>query len=929
MSEISYDSITRKESSTSETEDDVYIFQRRLTVVKNFSHLLMFILFFLAIVIPWWITRDESLKSFKFLSAERVTMSSQGFANATQNLMMKYEIASELLASIASDPSICSCSREHIFNFIKFGETMNEVLSPRPYRFYLGNNYTASCQLEFDENDKKKFKLYMVFPYNETIDQVRIFNETENFQNGDFDMFNGGIFERFISQDESGFRYTVMHNQGYWSSSLALFGGQDDPRTMTSFYPVNFEPNDAPATLCGVTILNTDLVSVYQELPSPENSRWLLLDENLRMIIDREHGALYPDSIESLNPTYPYVENASNELWREASQYIDDLEDGKILLIVINDSVYHMIRRSIRTKAKLTFNFIMLFGLENFTLKVIIPTTHIIIGIIVVLGVVIFLISFIQIQNKHKRDSKLAKPLISEEVERILNSGSIGEVIYGLRQLEMSTPEEIMMNKVVDSVVCNIAKPSNRLFSVSTNTQTKTCEFCRFLKPEIIKKSHYSTSNSTYSSTLPSNTNLNNNNSNNNIDDSFQHNYEQVIRFENNNIEKYNYNFYRNCEINHQNNLTVPDKDDKNNEADPYYTWKNLTFERMKKDIQMKSSRNLSIHIDKCIVYKFIEFLNDKQLFFIEFDPDKLIEFAIFFTKKMNKNPYKTLESINLLNQLFLHDFGQWIVNKLDMFALIFSVLIRDIENFSIQEQQKLLKCDDKEFLLNDSVSRGLRTMKIVKILLNSFIPINQNDTKSDNNNHTGEMPSDIKTDSNNAVFSYFMNRVETLFQSCEIAYHFEIYGEFKNRIESPEFSATNNPDDLILFMKSIFVFLDYSRYFTEEDTFDNVFEELNKILFTEEEKSKDHFVWSYHFEILDKFVSPYAFVLSNLVHIEWLHERLLSNTENILKKLNGVSNHAESLCESEDNSEHAYLYSDSESADFDSESDPSTDSEM
>ena len=828
MSEVSYDSFTRKSSlaGNEETKNDIYLYKRHLRIIRQVSNMLVFILFFFAIFIPWWIMRRESLESIQFLSSERIIIASQNFANETQNLLMKYEIAANLISGYSTDPMIFQCTAENIQNFIYFGASVVEVLQPQPLRFYLSHPQVASCQLEFDPNNSNVFFLSMLFPYNSTHDQVRVYGSDTDFSSNRFDPSVDGIHSTYVTHNLSDFRFPQFNDQGFWSSNISRDSQFNETRILTSYFPSFLYQNDTlvNSSLGGVTLKNSDIVAAYSGLPSPEGSQYILLDQNSRIIIERENGALYPSIINDNVPHFPAIEDSPNPIWRGLQDTISNLTDGVIMNININESMYFIIKRTIRTNTRLSVDFIMLYGLDDVNDQILIPISYMIIILLVVIAVSMFILSFFLNQNRKKKEKRLSRPLISEEVERIINSGTIGEAIYGLRQLEMSTPEEIMMNKVIDFSVINMAKNPRHLFSVAYSSESN-CEFCKYLNAEPFKPIHMNAySNETRS------------------------------------MRKFSQqpSAYLNSRQSSKNNFS---------QTNPFSTWQNLTFNKIRNEIHAKNSIDIEIDIEKLIVFRFIEFINDKELFFVEIDPDKLMEFAIYFTHKINKNLYKTFYSLNIFCYLFNLDFGEWIENRIDTFVLIFCIFVRDILNIPDNEEinyfdESEIDAFKKSLVINDRFSIIRRKLKILKKLLRKFLM-------------TGD----------NEGYKYLKNLVFEIFESCDSSNHFEIFGEFKNRIESPEFSVTNDVNDKLLFMKFIFIFTDYSHFFCEPEDFDIVFDEVSQIIFTTDELENEYFIWDYHFEICDKLVAPFVTVLSSLCNVDILNEHLNRNLDLIHQK--------------------------------------------
>lgn len=199
--------------------------------------------FFFAIFLPWLQIRGVSLKSVYFLCAEHIATNSMSFSYMIGDYLQRFEITTGYTSSFADDDGLVRCDPEHMFYFKKFCDHINNDAVLRPYRYYLGHNQTDSCQLEYYSNEENTdqpnnsfFKLFYLFPYNETYDMIRVYNETVDFKNWNF--FTDGEFVEFVDVESSNLNFYDTHKEPFWTTGLAEFGSQNESRVFTILYPV-------------------------------------------------------------------------------------------------------------------------------------------------------------------------------------------------------------------------------------------------------------------------------------------------------------------------------------------------------------------------------------------------------------------------------------------------------------------------------------------------------------------------------------------------------------------------------------------------------------------------------------------------------------------------------------------------------------------
>ncbi|OHS95313.1 hypothetical protein TRFO_38581 [Tritrichomonas foetus] len=839
--------ISNRDLSTASTDNRSFaIYERRKTTANIVYQTTTLIILFAAGISIYEEIRAASLSSVYSMNKEHITAHSISYAYTIDENLLRYEISSQLMASLSDEtPYLVHCDRDHIFYYIAFTNNVNRFSNPMPYRYYITHDGVGGCQIEYNMNNLSQFDLYYMFPYNSTHDQVRKFNESINYL--DWDPNTEGIFINYITINESNFRFKEGDYQKtlFWTSGIARFGGQTDPRVFTNFKPV--WRNDIQATTAaGSSIYLVDLYNMIKKRTQASHSRYIMTDSDYNVLIDDRNGALMPLDIVNYQPIFPKIYQLEDEVWRNVSMAFDIPNlpiDIPEIVNVSNDesgvvSQYVIMKRVMHTRSLTAFYLIMVFELDQIIENIYFKITVIFICCFIAVILSIGMIKVLMYRNTTKRDNKLfcelnngnqtnnlpqnqTKPefekndendmtnkrqltLISSNVNNLTNNnsfyfhnrrefggtkkkkdnfyfGNISKAISRLRNVELNYPEDSMLNRAFDRAVNELARIRSEIFNVE------------YKKIESNQKS-------TKNVNLTQNSNQNQNNCE--FCSFLNHDFLIVQEFED--TKKNN-------------------SKNKKTSKTPFSIWQMLNHKFEYRANSFIKDNLLKNDPEKYIIIMFLKLIQKEKLFFPGFDPDLLIIFLLSFLTRKVTAPYTKIESFKFAKKLILDQFKEWIPLKFDVFILFFVKIVSD---FKMKRANEVLK-------------------KFHEII----------HTKND----------------------YFDFVVTKLIEETSNHNKMNVYGEFCNRIQSSDFSISNNLKDKFLFLKVICIFSDFAPYFLDCEE-NACYNEINNHIFTTEERNDINFVKMFHAEMATNVVKPWLMLISKISNLA-LYEDNLNST--------------------------------------------------
>lgn len=849
-----------------ESSENISLYAIRKDLVKHITSTISLILIFIAFLIPWIQVRQSAKDSVLLLSEEQIKTHSSMFAASIETLLKRYETNSNMLAELSMKPEIVICDPAHFQSFINFGKSLNENISPRPYRYYTNNVDFAACQIEFDREDTSKFWLYYATSYNQTYDIVKKYSQDMKFE---VDIENGftaesieaqGILDKFMFTNASLFAFGPVpyHVSTSWGIGLAVIGAQTDPRVMSPFF-IKYEDNMTSDglylmhTMACVCLFVPDIYNEYMQKHEIENSRYVLIDNDNRIIIENSEGALDPiyeveEDRAVINPVWPTFDDYNSSFWSAVWDSIKDEQVGVTRIIRVGDVDYMIIKQSIDTRSGSTYKTIIALSLAEKFEFLYSRTNNIIIVSLVIIGFVLTILLLCMKDVESRSEKKIAKRLGSANYKTSnFFGGSIADSIKNLRNLELKAPDKVAINNIIDKIINGITSNLNHFYGVRVTNPD--CDFCKYLefnpKEGAVVMMDQQTQFTLFKhNKSPKKSKRDGDSSKNQITNSFL--FSTWIH------------------------LSVTNK----SIAKPSFISK-LTMDYICQNPK------------KTILEIFQHVIVTERLFFVEFDPDSIMLSISRFIQDRIKNPLlKAVELYVFCNILEKAKMRNLIPDEFDILTLFFSLLIKGTlrSKFNLNSENDSFSYLAKNFSVNDEKVKSISLLELNSLFDDdfSFKTTNDLEIKDIIDKYIIHKKVTSIDDINDNLFINMFSQLSVLLENKAL-FNMDTLSLFFIRLESPEYSPARNTEDRILLMKSLVSFIDFYPIFLDTDFFVFIEKHFECVIFTNEEIEDREFVRDFLINLIKTVVLPSALVFTSLFP---QMNKLIQNINNNLDQL-------------------------------------------
>lgn len=903
-----------------------------ISVFQTISSLIIII----AIFLPWLQIRGASLQSVYFLCADHISTDSMSYSYMIGDYLQRFEITTSYTSLFVQNGGLVRCVPENIYYFKKFCDQINIGAVLRPYRYYLAHNQTGACQLEYYGYDEKSihpnnqlFKLFYIFPYNMTHDMIRVYNETVDFKTWNF--LTDGEFVTFIDAFSSNVNIKEDRKEPFWNTGLAVFGSQNESRVFTILYPIRGRRGsikDRLIMLEKVNKLKNNTKKNDFEFNAIKNHK----TNNSRKMNDFHFNytsmnkAPNPKCIDKLNEFFLFYEKKimnhlfcfnMNKVWfaknieeaknkskkvlnTTATNDYQDEDDYTIpftnvgssfftesLYIIlkqkkhdvsnhymITDDMYNVLIENdmgaLYPKYFDDGNVSVFPHINDINNSIWTPVAKEIIEVPIDVPLLVNVSASVQymimkrIVNTRSSYSFYIIMLfdINQKILEIYSSltnvfiiclALLSIVFFLIRLVTftvVSNRNKKLKNKQKAIVSNNFYDKETRMVNNINPYKSELTKSIDILRMIQLMNSDDSKLNNSIDEAIKEMTKSNDDLFNVQINDetkasscSFcqylidkEHDL-SVLKNKNDKYkkmkEKENFkakkilSYYLNCSNDDEDKKSKNHKNvhlglkSRNNQL--FYIWNiriNSILNRKLDKVFLFSNPH------RFLIRKYMKYIQKQNLFFPEIYPDMLISFIISFTQRNFTAYHCKIKSFQLFKKLIKHNNQFWLKSKLDMFILFLASILRN--------------------------SRITNAVDIVESF-SSFVSY-QND--------------------------YFSNLLRVLIDETNNVFKMEIYGQLYHRIQSPDFSVSNNVKDMILFMKALLSFADFAPYLTEYEQNEKCLNEINKMIFTKEESENQRFVSYFHFEMTKNVVFPWLILMNSLSPIIEINNSIIKNVK-------------------------------------------------
>ncbi|OHT15122.1 hypothetical protein TRFO_14485 [Tritrichomonas foetus] len=279
--------------------------------------------------------------------------------------------------------------------------------------------------------------------------------------------------------------------------------------------------------------------------------------------------------------------------------------------------------------------------------------------------------------------------------------------------------------------------------------------------------------------------------------------------------------------------------------------------------------------------------------FYSPFDPNSLISLFLYLAQ-FNKNCFQTAHSLFTLRKFLKGPFNYWITSKEDIFALFFAAFVSpiDFKSIILNSTSSKFSTNDLNSYPNNSQSKNSNDSQKSLELNSSFLylkPCNLTDELQNssyrrklevlkdyfsNTEHNIEILFSIierclPVQRENIHCSRFFTTVKKLIKKTQNKRQFNLLGELRIRIQSPEFTIIDDCYDRCLFMAGLLKISEFASYYENEYLMCFCLERMNEYIFNEKELKKSTMISEYHYEFASKIVAPWISLFTNFYPLE------------------------------------------------------------
>ncbi|OHT15123.1 hypothetical protein TRFO_14486 [Tritrichomonas foetus] len=482
-------------------------YKKKIKAVTNLIFIVSLVVLVVAIFIPWMHSRKIAESTIQFLSNQQILAFSSTVTKSIEDVMTKYELISNFLASLFNDPDIIRCTDDQTVHLIKYVTTASKKLLPKPHQYsettLIGD--LRFCQIDFQEQQTEKFNLFYLYDNNSLDSNVHI---REFHQDTDFTIwkpFTDGTHLIDIPKTSVNKSTFLMKQKiTHWKYDKSFFDSpQHTQQHMSAVTPI-INSSSHQVGLASVSLMTEDISKLIDNhIEESINCKYALLTKDMTVVITSDLGVIKPLRYEGNSPIYPDMKNLNSSFWAKLADKTRFTYNANSPIVVgekafqieIDKVDYLVSISSVNPRNRtITHFFVVAISYNDIIGSAYFELAKGVVFITSVLFLIFYFILWCMKKNHIKRDNRLMKqkPILNSPYNTkmyIDDQGIIGRAIQQVRQLQLLFPEEINFNHVLDETVENLCKQRQKAYETARNSH---CLFCNHVvKP---KKTHNSNS---------------------------------------------------------------------------------------------------------------------------------------------------------------------------------------------------------------------------------------------------------------------------------------------------------------------------------------------------------------------------------------------------------------------------------------------------
>lgn len=838
-------------------------YKYRTKVIAQVVYFVSFILISVAIVCPWISIRSDAIKCFNKLFDIGMPNITDYLSRLIGGQLDKYQMITIYLASLYKPPSLITVDDNSVFELIKFSKSTYDFCAIKPVFIFTSKPGEIFYQVCFSNND---FNLYVRYiEGNQTINK-------KYPSKYDFQAFNHSIGGSIVDSIP-GFQNTLQYEEKKWANIIMEL---DDGSIDVFTYSL---AGDGVSLKVGIGYEIHYLMDTFKSGIPNSYFRYAFMAIDGGVLFDSINGLQSPhyDKFKDIHH-FPRLNELGVPFWTALSQ----INYSKFQNEFVFEEMYYLTRYAyVQSLEEVTYAFLLVIEKDQLLSIPLYKSAVFFIVLIVLIAAISLFAKFLQKRNMERCKAKLSlrDGSLFPENDEIESYSTLQHCITQIRKLELMFPEENSLNHTLDKVVINLTESHPSL-----NPNKKNVDSLLF----------------SALNTPPKGSNF----ANENCFHYWRSMIKNILQSKAARESSYNLNLNSNLNSNsifNDNLVDIPN---------PKVSEKSIAFD----------ANECISNPSQYLMKTFLKLIFDESLLFQIFDPDILLQFIFQFSTNLCFDCVSASFQLLQLHYIITKYFSTWFNNKFDLLIIYFTSIIYytnvpetyydDNQNEYEEEEENRSDTDNNENNNNnnnnnnsdsksDNKSGSKSSSKNSNKSRSRSHPKNKSEKKSDDEvdgeikysnlmkmskSYTKEMNLLLSKNSqkfdfiieyftkffdgiqDNNSYIYFSSSVKQIFLLIQDFKMFQLLGEFRVRIESPEFSIFTDINDKYLFFSALIKFCQFGVYCQDMEMMQFLVQNINNVVFSHGERENRLLLAEYHFESSSKLATYWLNCFSQFV---------------------------------------------------------------
>jgi len=444
-------------------------FNRRKNIILTLIGLFAFLTFVIGFTMPKNTTRKIAYSIVRDILEKRFRISCSAIINSTVSTFYSYETVSKYILSLSTETKMMNCSEESMRKFIEVSNSAIDILQPKISWTILSDFPTSLCFSSYDNASTDPTHFYYAVPIGNGSLRLKQYDYPVHLEN--FDSINNGT-SLYLCDNFFNSIYSVVNNtnEPQW-----LFSTFENQIHMVSVAHNWIGNNLSSFAAVGFTI--QELGKEMARIASKVSTDFLVITSSNQVVIDYTRGELNTHSFVPLSVF-------KDSFWDIFKDNISSSSYGQTFYFNNDSNSFLFFRKKFSYSNAISLTLFLVYNIDDEIAHSLYQPTLIYILCFCSIILVLFLLAAFQQwihKQKEKKLKKLPKVYLSTNSNQVSlpQVNILSSIISQVRQLELSYPEDNLLNKTLDNVAFNLSLSTKEMFACYS---TCDCSFCSHLE---------------------------------------------------------------------------------------------------------------------------------------------------------------------------------------------------------------------------------------------------------------------------------------------------------------------------------------------------------------------------------------------------------------------------------------------------------------